>query len=171
MPRRLLHPARALAVVALATGLATAQAGSATASFQVNATVLGACTVAGSLMNFGSAIDPIAAALPLDATATLTVVCTNTTAYTLALDAGTNAGGAANFGTRSVRNGASTLGYQLYLNAGRTTVWGDGTGGSSTVAGTGTGASQLVTVYGRLPSLTSAIPGLYADTVTVTITY
>jgi len=160
-----------LAALALGAGLATAQAGSATGSFQVTATVLGACTVAGALMNFGAGIDPLVASLPLDATTTLTVVCTNTTPYALALDAGTNAGGAANFGARALKNGASLLGYQLYLNAGRTTVWGDGSGGSSTVAGVGSGASQSITVYGRLPSIVGAIPGLYADTVTVTITY
>ena len=99
------------------------------------------------------------------------MVCTNTTPYAVALDAGTNAGGAANFGSRAMKSGSNVLGYQLYANAGRSTVWGDGSGGSGTVAGTGTGSSQSLTVYGRLPSLTGVVPGSYSDTVTITISY
>jgi spore coat protein U-like protein len=82
------------------------------------------------------------------------------------LSAGNNAGG--NFSARAVLNGAATLGYQLYSNALRTTVWDDAAG---QVAGTGTGSNQSLTVYGRLPSVTGAVPGTYTDTVVVTITY
>ena len=62
-------------------------------SFQVTATVTSACTVSGTTLNFGSAIDPLATATPLDANSTLSVTCTNTTPYTVALSAGLNAGG------------------------------------------------------------------------------
>lgn len=149
---------------------AAASAGTASNTFQVNATVTSACTVSGSVMNFGSAIDPLASATPLDATSTLSVQCTNTTPYTVALNAGSNAGGASNFTTRAMKSGAHSLGYQLYLDAGRSTVWGDGTA-SSTSSGTGTGSTQSLTIYGRLPSLANVIPGSYTDTVTVTVSY
>jgi spore coat protein U domain-containing protein, fimbrial subunit CupE1/2/3/6 len=148
----------------------TAHAATALGNFQVTATVVSSCNVSGSTLNFGSSIDPLSASVPLDATSTLTVQCTNTTLYSVALDAGSNAGGAANFGARAVKNGSRTLGYQLYTDTGRTTVWGNGTG-SSTVAGTGSGSNQSLTIYGRLPSLAGAVPGGYTDTVTVTITY
>lgn len=146
---------------------------SATASgtFPVSATVTSACNVTGALLNFGSSIDPLAAGVPLDATATLTVTCTNTTPYSVALDAGANAGGAAVFGSRAMKSGANTLGYQLYLDNGRSSVWGDGTGGSSAASGTGSGSSQLLTIYGRVPQLSGVVPGSYTDTVTITITY
>ena len=75
------------------------------------------------------------------------------------------------FGSRSMSNGAQTIGYQLYLDSGRATVWGNGTAGSSPVAGTGTGSNQSLTIYGRLPSLSGAVPGNYSDTVTITISY
>ena len=60
---------------------------------------------------------------------------------------------------------------RLYTTALRTTVWGDGTASTGTTAGTGSGLAQSLTVYGRLPSLTGAVPGVYTDTVTITITY
>jgi spore coat protein U-like protein len=148
-----------------------AQAGTAGNSFQVTATVTSACTVSGTTLNFGASIDPLATATPLDATSTLSVVCTNTTPYTVALNAGTNAGGASNFGARTMKSGSNTLGYQLYLDAGRSSVWGDGTASSATSAGTGTGSTQTLTIYGRLPSLANVIPGSYTDTVTVTVSY
>ncbi|MET0519259.1 MAG: spore coat U domain-containing protein [Burkholderiaceae bacterium] len=148
----------------------SAQAGTASNTFQVTATISSSCTVSGSALNFGSAIDPLATATPLDATSTLTVTCTNTTPYTVALNAGTNAGGPSNFTTRTMKSGANTLGYQIYLDSGRSTVWGDGTA-SSTKAGTGTGGAQALTVYGRIPSLANVVPGAYTDTVTVTVSY
>lgn len=148
-----------------------AQAGTASNTFQVTATVTSACTVSGTTLNFGSSIDPLAAATPLDATSTLSVLCTNTTPYTVALNAGANAGGASNFASRTMKSGANSLGYQLYLDSGRSSVWGDGTASSSTSAGTGTGSTQTLTIYGRLPSLANVVPGSYTDTVTVTVSY
>lgn len=166
------HPVlRRLAALLLALPLGVVHAATTTGSFQVNATVVSACTVTGALLNFGNNIDPLSTALPVDASSALTVTCTNTTPYAVALDAGSNAGGAANFGSRAMKSGANLLSYQLYLNAGRTSVWGDGSGGSLTATGTGTGSSQSLTIHGRLPSLTGTIPGAYTDTVTVTITY
>jgi len=150
---------------------ALAQAGTASNSFQVTATVNSSCSVSGTSLNFGASIDPLATATPLDATSTLSVVCTNTTPYTVALNAGVNAGGASNFSTRKMKSGSNTLGYQLYLDSGRSSVWGDGTASSSTSAGTGTGSAQTLTIYGRLPSLANVVPGSYTDTVTVTVSY
>jgi spore coat protein U-like protein len=161
---------KALALSTMLLGAGQAMATTAANTFQVQATVTSACTVAGSTMNFGSSIDPLAAATPLDATSTLSVQCTNTTPYTVALNAGANAGGASNFTTRTMKSGANSLVYQLYLDAGRSSVWGDGIA-SSTHAGTGTGSSQSLTIYGRLPSLANVVPGSYTDTVTVTISY
>lgn len=159
------------ATVALAASSLSAQALTVTNTFQVTATITTSCTVAGSSLNFGSTIDPLAASVPLDATSTLTVTCSNTTPYAVSLNAGANAGGASNFTARTMKSGSNTLGYQLYLDSGRTTVWGDGTASSSTKSGTGSGSAQSLTVYGRIPSLAAVVPGTYTDTVTVTITY
>lgn len=161
---------RTLLIAALLTpGLSMAVTASNT--FQVTATVISSCTVSGTTLNFGNTIDSLATPTPVDATSTLTVTCSNTTPYTVALNAGTNAGGASNFSTRTMKSGSNTLTYQLYTDVGRSTVWGDGTASSSTSAGTGTGSAQTLSIYGRLPSIANAVPGSYTDTVTVTVTY
>jgi spore coat protein U-like protein len=69
-------------------------------------------------------------------------------------------------------SGSNSLTYGLYTNAARTTVWGDGTGSTATVTNTGSGSAQNFTVYGRIPAGQTSTPaGIYADTVSVTITY
>lgn len=151
--------------------ISAARAGSSTSSLQVTATVTSACVVSGSTLNFGVGIDPLGGATPIDATAVLSVQCTNTTPYTVTLDAGAHAGGASQFLQRSMRSGGNSLAYQLYLDAARTTLWGDGTGSTATSAGIGSGSSQSLTVYGRISSLGASVPGTYTDTVTITITY
>lgn len=158
------------AVCAAVMTCGAAWSATATANFQVTATVQPSCSVSGSNMNFGSSIDPLATTTPLDATSTLTLTCTNTTPYQISLNAGTHAGGATNFSSRAISNGTQTIGYQLYTDSGRTSVWGNGTA-SSRVPGTGTGSTQSLNIYGRLPSLAGAVPGNYSDTVTVTIDY
>jgi spore coat protein U-like protein len=169
--KRLLMALTALAALTAMTGSGLAQAGTAGNTFQVTATIASSCTVSGTALNFGSNIDPLAAATPLDATSTLSVKCTNTTPYTVSLNAGANAGGASAFSARAMKSGSNSLGYQLYLDTGRSTVWGDASNASSTSSGTGTGSTQSLTIYGRLPSLANVVPGSYSDTVTVTISY
>ncbi len=161
----------ALTAATLSLAGLQAQAATVTANLGVTATVISSCVVSGGTINFGSAIDPTVAAVPLDASTTLTVQCTSTTPYSVALNAGVNAGGNSAFSARKIKNGLATLGYQLYADALRTIVWGDGTNVSLASPGVGTGSNQSLTVYGRLPSLTGAVPGTYTDTVTVTVTY
>jgi spore coat protein U-like protein len=161
----------ALAMAAGALFTSPAIANTTPGSFQVSATVVSACLVSAATLNFGNAIDPTAASVPIDASTTMTVICTSTTPYSVALNAGANAGGASVFGSRAMKFGTHTLGYQLYLDSTRATVWGDGTVGSGVLPGTGSGSNQTLTIYGRLPALTGAVPGTYTDTVTVTVTY
>ena len=165
------HALAAALLAALAFGAAPSNAANTTNNLNVSATVVASCVVSGATLSFGSAIDPTSASVPIDASTTMTVICTSTTPYSVAFNAGTNAGGASNFSARAVKSGTHTIGYQLYSDNLRTTVWGDGTSTSSTLAGTGTGSNQSLTIYGRMPSVTGAVPGSYTDTVTVTVTY
>ncbi len=56
-------------------------------------------------------------------------------------------------------NGGFHLSYQLYSNAARTTVWGNGTGGTVTVSARLVRQStQNFTVYGRIPALQGVKP-------------
>jgi spore coat protein U-like protein len=120
---RTLLIAAAIAAVAARPALA----GTATSTFAVSATVISACTVSGSTLSFGTTVNPLSTATPLYASSTLTVTCTNTSPYTVALNAGANAGGASNFSARAMKSGGNSIGYQLYQDTGHSTVWGDGT--------------------------------------------
>jgi spore coat protein U-like protein len=161
---------RGLAVICVAIALAathgSARAATATTSFQVQLTIQAECLInSASTLNFGT-LGVLSA--NVDQTSTIQVQCTNTTPYTIGLDAGTGAG--ATVATRKLTGGAATVNYSLYSNAGRTTVWGT-TIGSNTVASTGTGAAQSFTIYGRIPAQTTPAPATYTDTITVTVTY
>jgi spore coat protein U-like protein len=73
-------------------------------------------------------------------------------------------------------DGAETIPYNLYQDAGCTLAFGDaGLGDTfapgSGVAGSGIGRDVLIRVYGRLTVLSSAPPGLYLDSVVVSVTY
>ena len=149
--------------------LASSPAHAATTSttLNVSATVTANCTVTSSPIAFGS-VNPLGG--NVDATGGITVTCTNGTAWSA--DAGVGAGAGATFVARRMTSGANLLNYNIYTDAGRTTVWGDGSGSTATIANTGTGIAQAVTVYGRVPSGQVTVPpGAYADTVAVTVTY
>jgi len=86
------------------------------------------------------------------------------------------------FASRQMAKGTDRLNYNLYTSAARTTIWGDGTGGSGTVAalvvqGNGkflnnnSSRNFSIAAYGRIPAGQDAVPGAYSDTITVTITY
>lgn len=151
--------------VALAAAFAgVAYADDDTDSFTVSATVLATCDVAANDLDFGD-YDPIVAA-HLDAATTLSVTCTNGTAFNIGLDLGAGA-------TPSVRlmaDGANTLSYTLYRDASRTQLWGQ-TIGSNTRTGTGTGTAATIDLYGRVPMQQTAPSGDYEDTVTVRVTW
>ena len=157
---------RFLFAAALVLAAPAGFASTTTTTFTVTATVLSSCTLVGGVPLAFGVYTP---GVTKDASTTFTSVCTTGTPYTLALSAGGGSG--ATFATRRMTSGADTLDYSLYSDAGRTTVWGDGTGGSSTVASTGTGLVQTFSVYGRIPSSAAATIGVYADTITVTATY
>lgn len=139
---------------------------SVTSTFTTQVTITAACTInSAATLNFGSQgvlVDN------LEQTATLQVQCTNTTDFNIGLDAGTGRG--ATVAIRKLTNGTHTVNYLLYSDSGRTTVWGN-TVGSDTVAAAASGASQSFTLYGRIPAQAIPAPGVYTDTVTVTIMY
>jgi spore coat protein U-like protein len=124
------------------------------------------CTVSVGALAFGS-YDVFAGA-PTDSTATITYSCSGP-ATTPTLSIGTGVAGS--FSPRRIKSGVNALSYNLYVDAARTSVWGDGTGGTSTVAASmGTGLTS--TVYGRVfAGQTGAPAGSYLDTVVVTINF
>lgn len=75
--------------------------------------------------------------------------------------------------TRQMATGAERLGYGLFLDAARTVIWGDGTGGTEAYGPVDPPAWDVVTlpVYGRIPGGQDVPSGVYGDTVVVTINF
>jgi spore coat protein U-like protein len=157
----------ALKAACLLAGLAAnlcVQAATAPSNIAVSATVQATCTNTATPLAFG-----VYSGVQSDSTAIITVTCTNTTPYTVALNAGTATG--ATVTTRRMTGAATVfLAYALFSDAGRTANWGS-TVGSDTVAGTGTGVGQPLTVYGRVAAAQFPAPGAYTDTIVATVTY
>jgi spore coat protein U-like protein len=62
------------------------------------------------------------------------------------------------------------LNYNLFTDAARSAVWGDGTQGTSTLSSkVQRNKPWVATVYGRIPAGQNVPVGLYSDTLTVTI--
>lgn len=123
-----------------------------------------ACSVVASAMAFG-AIDPLAG-FSTDSSSSITVSCPALTPYSLSISTGQS-------GQLQRRMAAASaqLDYQLYADASRVSVWGDGAGGSITVSGSADSTGTTHTVYGRVPSQPQALAGNYVDSLIVTVSF
>jgi spore coat protein U-like protein len=161
MNRRCTHPLRGGVRLALAGALAVALWGAPR-----DASAAPTCSfVVASDLAFG-AYDPQAGA-PLDSTATIRYRCPPGQITRITLDAGASG----SFAWREMRRGSEVLRYNLYLDAARTTVWGDGTGGSSTGPGAKSTSAGVTTawVFARVPASQDVSAGAYSDLIRVTI--
>lgn len=106
---------------------------------------------------------------PTDTAGTLRVSCdTATVGYTVLLSAGS----AGSYASRRLSGGGYTLSYNLYVDALRTVVWGDGSGGTTTVSGAFALPGAIDhTVYGRVSAGQNVGAGAYTDTIIVTLNF
>ena len=150
-------------VLGLTSTIAVAQTNPATTTFGVSATVLKDCIVSATALGFGNYTGAVNSAQ-----STITVTCTSSTTYTVGLGTGLATG--ATVTTRQMQNSTNLLNYGLFSNGTWTTNWGN-TSPTNWVSGTGNGAAQNITVYGQIPAGQYVVPGSYADTISVTVTY
>jgi spore coat protein U-like protein len=113
---------------------------------------------------FGS-YNPVSAA-PTDSVGTISYFCPGALSPVISISAGS----AGSFSPRGMV-GADVLGYNLYADAARTVVWGDGTSGSVTVPGVTSTNPATANIYGRIFPLQSVSAGSYSDTLIVTINF
>jgi len=156
--------AATVAAVVLASSAPASFAATASGTLAISASVVAACTVVGSAIAFGAYTQSV-----VNQSGTITVLCTNGTAYNVGLDAGTGTGATVSNRKMSAAGGG-TLNYALYRDAARTNNWGS-TIGTDTATGTGSGLTQTLTVYGQIAAAQTPLAGAYSDTVTVTLTY
>jgi spore coat protein U-like protein len=161
--RRSLAAAGLVGILALSLSPIPAVAVVATNTFGVSANVAASCLITATALAFGSYTGA-----ETDSASALSVTCTNTTTYSVGLNAGTSGGTAT--ARQMAGTPAGTLFYALFSDAARTINWGD-TGGTGIVLGTGSGLAQAIPVYGRVAAGQLVAPGAYADTITATVTY
>ena len=171
---------RAVIAASFAAGLAglatfggpIAMAATATAPFQVTATVLKACAVVGpGTLAFGNYTPSAGTALA--GSTSFTVICTFGTPYSIGLSAGASSG--ATVTTRKMTSanapaGNNLLSYGLYKENTYATNWDNSVSG---IGYSATGLIQSYSIYGQIPvGQYGAGPAVdYADTVTLTLTY
>lgn len=133
-------------------------------SFAVTAIILPSCTITSANLGFG-----IYSGSVKDATAIVTVRCSNGTPYNVGLNAGSAPG--ATVSARKMMGPANALlNYGLFRDSGRTSNWGN-TVGTDTKSGSGNSANQSLYIYGRIAAQQRVTPGAYADTIIAMITY
>ena len=136
------------------------------------------CSVSTSGINFG-AYDPVATS-PDDVTGNLAVTCTRVifvdvfhVPFTVSLQRGSSP----SYNPRTLRSGTNVLNYNIYRDAARTQVWGDGTNSTLRLSDTSdfvwfqTTQTDNYSLYGRIPALQDVRTGNYSDTITLQITF
>jgi spore coat protein U-like protein len=126
------------------------------------------CTISVTSVAFGNY--NVFTTTPDDSTGTITYRC-NSTAANISITL--SDGSSSTFTPRTLRKGSEILDYNLYRNAARTNIWGDGTGGTSiyTRANPPNNSNVNVPVYGRIPALQDVSAGNYTDTVLAVINF
>ena len=78
---------------------------------------------------------------------------------------------------RSIAAGAYALYYQVFKDASRSTVWGNGSTSGAGLSASVTSAAALTpglrthTAYARMPAMQTVPPGLYMGTLLLTVDY
>lgn len=156
---------------------------SVSSTFTVQATLQAGCVLGGGSTNvssFGTINFGQVTLLPSNvdvnssvSAGSIVLRCTPGVAATVTLGPGQNVTGSI-LGGRLLKNTLTTetLGYQLYIDNARTTIWGGGSSGGTAQSITATGVNQTLVVYARLfAKTTMPSAGTYNDTVLVTLTF
>lgn len=128
------------------------------------------CTASASGVVFGT-YTPLAATALL-ANGTVVIACTGVTGNNgITIDLSPGASG--NYATRTLMSGALNLNYNLYLDAAYQQIWGNGTSGSVEGGASITNGhpTATLTVYGAVAAGQDPSPGIYGDTITVSVNY
>jgi len=112
--------------------------------------------------------------LPLDTTANVTISCTNPDSKPVQVSVSLSSGNSGSFNPRQMAYAGAglPLDYHIFLDPSRTTIWGDGTGGTGIITSTIVRNAPLNRViYGRAPARQNLKAGSYSDSLVVTVTW
>ena len=153
-PRKLLLVAGAVLVLAFFQNRAEAQA---------------SCTIT-TITNVAFGNYNVYGASPVDTTGRVRIRC-NAAANPVTVDL--SRGHAPSFTPRYMLNGIQQLNYNLYMDALRTIIWGDGTNGSSHYGPVDPPNNTNVNldIYARIPAGQDVGTGSYTDSITATVNF
>jgi spore coat protein U-like protein len=128
-----------------------------------------ACNVTATGINFGNY--DIFDTFSVDSSGTINITCDAVPLLdvTISIDPSLHSGV---FNPRQMKNSSNPylLNYNVYTDAAKRKIWGDGTGGTEVVMIKGTKQRKL-TVYGSIPPGQNASTGTYTDLLKVTIVW
>lgn len=126
------------------------------------------CNVSATSIAFG-AYDVFTPA-PSDSLGTVVLSC-NGGAKNVAIEI--SPGQTGTFAARRLTRASDNLLYNVYVDAARTTVWGDGSSGSQVhiERNPPNNKDLSVTMFGRVPASQDVSAGSYSDTLTVTVNF
>ncbi len=125
------------------------------------------CAVSADTVSFGTYNGVVKTQVTTMSTITQACTGSGSATYTITLSPGRSGTATA----RYMASGSSHLSYQIYKDAARTQIFGDGTGGTYTFSNTTGAESRSGTLYSVIPAGQSPAPGSYSDTLTVQVTY
>ncbi|NII09428.1 spore coat U domain-containing protein [Oleiagrimonas sp. C23AA] len=133
-------------------------------------TALDPVTISATSVNFGTY--DASAPSPSLSTGNVRLACGYTFALLPAATIRLSRGQGPNYATRRMMAGGQSLRYNLFTSSARTSVWGDGSGGSQMVTVAALlAASMNLTVYGSVAPGQYVRAGAYSDQITVTVEY
>lgn len=134
------------------------------------------CTLATTNAAFGT-YNPLAVGAT-DTTGGVKVSCGGVAGLLIPFNIALSAGSGGSYAGRRLKSGGNSLAYNLYTDATYSTIWGDGSSATQllnsgvTLDVLGLSPAQNFTIYGRIPARQlTTVPGLYSDTISVTLTY
>ena len=132
------------------------------------------CSVASAGLSFGQY--NTFKGQPNDSVGTISVTCSGAAGTDIAYLIRIGPGSSGTLATRTMRSSSGwALGYNLYTDPARSLVWGDGTGGSRATGDAitlgGIGQIRRYSVYGRTTERQNVPPGLYTDTLILTVEF
>ena len=132
-------------------------------------------TTSGTLIDFGrysAMTGPVNSQVTLGFTCSPTLLTETSITYNIKVSPGLSGNALDRRMYLNGNTGASALRYNLFIDAARVMIWGDGTGGTSFYSGTCTlVVCPVTTVYARLQGGQGGTPGPYRDDVSVTINF
>jgi spore coat protein U-like protein len=124
------------------------------------------CSISVSPVNFGTY--NVFAGSPTDSVGQVTLFCFLDDNVSVTISKGSSG----TYNQRAMQNGTERLSYNLFRDAARTVVWGDGSGGTSTyIVPFAILTNVPIPVYGRVPPEQDVRTGAYSDSVTVVVNF